>query len=34
MTRHRLLGYTCVLLGAYVIVLFVLGMTPAELWGM
>jgi hypothetical protein len=33
-SRHRLLGYACVLLAAYVMVLFVLGMSPMELWGM
>jgi phage shock protein PspC (stress-responsive transcriptional regulator) len=38
MTRHRLLDYVCVLLvvcvmlAAYIIVLFVLDMTPTELW--
>ena len=31
-SRHRLAGYACMLLAAYVLVLFVLGMTPAELW--
>jgi hypothetical protein len=33
-SRHRLAGIACVLLAAYVLVLFVLGMSPMELWGM
>ena len=32
-SRHRLLGTACVLLAAYVLVLFVLGMTPEEFIG-